>query len=518
MFYQSLYRKYRPSRFDEVYGQDVAKKILINSINNDRISHAYLFFGPRGTGKTSIAKMFSRIINCLNIKNGECCEKCENCINSKDKNCIDIIEIDAASNNGVDEIRELKNKINLVPNTLKYKVYIIDEVHMLSTGAFNALLKTLEEPPEHVVFILATTEIYKVPSTIVSRCQTIEFKKIDNNSIFERLRKISKKENIIISDEAIKEIARNSNGGMRDAIGILDKAFSYVDSNINVDDVKSVLGLITENEVDEFVSALLEGNINFLLKKVDEYSDSGKDLFKILNDVILKIKNMIILDEKYELIETMNKMNEYHTKMKFSHNPEIIFQMLILDLNIEKNKTNVRKNISREIIPEKETGEKKEMKKNTLSTYMVNARKNNSFVNADKNILNEIKQKWKILNKYIFDKNIGAIICDLDDSMPVVCSKNNLMICTEYPSSSNKINENVEIYEDVLLKKLKINQKLIAVDRNEWNDLKTEYLKKLKNNEKYEYISENEVKVEKKIKQNDIIDKAKDLFGELIIN
>ena len=287
MLYQSLYRKYRPSRFDEVYGQNVAKKILVNSIINNRISHAYLFFGPRGTGKTSIAKMFSRIINCLDIKDGECCEKCENCINSKDKNCIDIIEIDAASNNGVDEIRELKNKINLVPNNLKYKVYIIDEVHMLSTGAFNALLKTLEEPPEHVVFILATTEIYKVPSTIISRCQTIEFKKIDNNSIFERLNEISKKENINISEEAIREIARNSNGGMRDAIGILDKVFSYANDDVKIDDVKSVLGLITENEINQFVSSLLEGDFTFLLKKIDEYSDSGKDLFKILNDIIL---------------------------------------------------------------------------------------------------------------------------------------------------------------------------------------------------------------------------------------
>ncbi len=514
MLYQSLYRKYRPSRFDEVYGQNVAKKILVNSIINNRISHAYLFFGPRGTGKTSIAKMFSRIINCLDIKDGECCEKCENCINSKDKNCIDIIEIDAASNNGVDEIRELKNKINLVPNNLKYKVYIIDEVHMLSTGAFNALLKTLEEPPEHVVFILATTEIYKVPSTIISRCQTIEFKKIDNNSIFERLNEISKKENINISEEAIREIARNSNGGMRDAIGILDKVFSYANDDVKIDDVKSVLGLITENEINQFVSSLLEGDFTFLLKKIDEYSDSGKDLFKILNDIIFKIKNMIVLEEKYELIEILNKINEYHVKMKFSHNPEIIFQMLILDLTATGCKTNVRKNISREIFSENE----KNKTANTISTYIIYARKNNSFANADKNLLNEIKQKWKNLNKYIFDKNIGAFICDLEDSVPVVCSKNNLMICTEYSSSSNKINESLEIYEDILLTKFEIDQKLIAVDKKEWGELKAEYLRKLKNNEKYEYILENDSQAEKNTQENDIIDRAKDLFGELIIN
>ena len=228
--YQSLYRKYRPKHFDEVYGQECAKKILINTLKNSTLSHAYLFFGPRGTGKTSIAKMFARACNCLDIKNGECCEKCENCSESSQKNCVDIIEIDAASNNGVDEIRELKNKINLVPNKLKYKVYIVDEVHMLSTGAFNALLKTLEEPPEHVIFILATTDFYKVPATIVSRCQCIEFKNIDDNSMFERLKEISKLEKIKIDDDAINEIVKNSNGGLRDAIGLLDKLNSFVDN------------------------------------------------------------------------------------------------------------------------------------------------------------------------------------------------------------------------------------------------------------------------------------------------
>ena len=188
MGYKTLYRKYRPKNLNEVYGQKIITKILFNAIQTNKIAHAYLFTGPRGCGKTSIAKIVARMVNCTNLENGLPCNKCNNCLESIQDNCVDIIEIDAASNNGVDEIRELKNNVTILPSTLKYKVYIIDEVHMLSTGAFNALLKTLEEPPEHVIFILATTDLEKVPITIVSRCQTLEFKKINNKDMFERLK------------------------------------------------------------------------------------------------------------------------------------------------------------------------------------------------------------------------------------------------------------------------------------------------------------------------------------------
>ncbi len=233
MAYQALYRKYRPRTFEDFIDQDLVKKTLVNSISNDKISHAYLFSGPRGIGKTSMAKIFAKAINCTNFnKKGDVCDKCDNCVECD--NSVDIIEIDAASNNGVDQIRELKNKISIVPSKLKYKVYIVDEVHMLTNSAFNALLKTLEEPPSYVVFVLATTEFYEVPETIVSRCQCFNFTRISEDSLVERLKMIAKKEKISIDDDVVVEIAKYSNGGLRDAIGMLDKFNSFLYSRLAV--------------------------------------------------------------------------------------------------------------------------------------------------------------------------------------------------------------------------------------------------------------------------------------------
>ena len=332
MSYQALYRKYRPKNFDEVSGQNITVRILKNAIKNNKIAHAYLFFGPRGTGKTSIAKIFARAINCKNSHDGIQCENCDSCIISKEKECVDIIEIDAASNNGVNEIRELKNKVSFVPSELKYKVYIIDEVHMLSIAAFNALLKTLEEPPEHIVFILATTELNKVPSTIISRCQTLEFNKINLNDMKSRLKNISEKEKIQISDEAIEEIAKYSNGGLRDAIGTLEKAISYTDKKIEANDIKEISGNITTKELNEFLSLIESKNIETVLKQIEEYYNNGTDLIKLLNEIIEYFRNDLIENRKDVLnkCSMIRNLNSIEEEMRKSDNPKIIFETQII--------------------------------------------------------------------------------------------------------------------------------------------------------------------------------------------
>ena len=269
MTYLALYRKYRPNNFESIYGQDEIVTVIRNAIKTNKVSHAYLFSGPRGTGKTSIAKIIARIVNCQNLNGDIACGKCYNCQNFLNSN--DIVEIDAASNNGVDEIREIRNKINLVPTNSKFKVYIIDEVHMLTMQAFNALLKTLEEPPSHVIFILATTEPHKIPLTISSRCQKFSFKKISVDKIILRLKEICEKEKIDIEEDAICEIAKTSDGGMRDAINLLDQIVSYSNSRIKIEDVYEINGLISYDSLYQLINAVVNNDKTYIINFFDKF-------------------------------------------------------------------------------------------------------------------------------------------------------------------------------------------------------------------------------------------------------
>ena len=354
--YQALYRKYRPKKFENVVSQTTIIQTLENSIKTSHIGHAYLFSGPRGTGKTTAAKIFARAVNCLNYKDG-LCNECKNCIYSGQKECMDIIEIDAASNNGVDEIRELRNKVKILPSELKYKVYIIDEVHMLSIGAFNALLKTLEEPPEHVIFILATTDPQKIPNTIISRCQTFQFKKISPNDIKQMLEKIALNEKIEIEDEVLTSIASASDGGLRDAIGLLDKLSSYKLGKITYNDFLTMNGQIIENELLEFENSILAYKTDVMLEKIENYYNNGKDLVQILKQLIYHLKDILInyymknenleYSEK-EIVELVSLLNEKISDIKKSDDIKVYVEILLLHF-INQNKT-VEKNISREII------------------------------------------------------------------------------------------------------------------------------------------------------------------------
>ena len=292
MGYLALYRKYRPSTFDDLVGQNSVSSIIKNEILSGKISHAYLFSGPRGTGKTSTAKIIAKMINCSNLSaDGVPCGKCDSCVNFLSSN--DIVEIDAASNNGVDEIRDLRDKVNLVPSFGKYKVYIIDEVHMLTTQAFNALLKTLEEPPSHIVFILATTEFYKIPSTVVSRCQKFQFFKFSVDEIVERLNNICSLENININEDIIYEIARLSDGGMRDAINLLDQINSY-GSNVTVDDLYRICGIVSYDYIFSLLEAIFNNDILKIVSYIDEIDSLGVDFDKFIGEVIVYLKNYLL--------------------------------------------------------------------------------------------------------------------------------------------------------------------------------------------------------------------------------
>lgn len=292
MSYKVLYRKYRPTNFREIIGQKSITDNLKSSILNGTFSHAYIFTGPRGTGKTSTAKVLAKAINCLDLQDGEICGKCEACKNFSTSP--DIIEIDAASNNGVDEIRELRSNITHAPASSKYKIYIIDEVHMLSTGAFNALLKTLEEPPEHAIFILATTEVYKVPITILSRCQRYDFKKIDKKELIEYLKEICKKEKIDYEDQAIEEIYSLSEGCLRDALSVLDQ-ISKSGDKLTLESILEGYNIISTNDIDTLLKLTVQKDVTNVIEMLERFENNGMNAQKLLKKIIHYLENCAIM-------------------------------------------------------------------------------------------------------------------------------------------------------------------------------------------------------------------------------
>ena len=308
MAYQALYRKYRPTNFDEVVGQTHIIQTLKNAIVQNRIAHAYLFCGPRGTGKTSIAKIFAKTLNCTNSQDAPC-GVCENCKMAANGSHPDIIEIDAASNNGVDEVRNLIDKVKYAPMQGKYKIYIIDEVHMMTSGAFNALLKTIEEPPAHVIFIFATTEPNKVLPTIISRCQRFDFNKVSMHDIKYRLFVVCKNEGIEIDENGLTLIAQLADGGMRDALSILDQCVAYCSSHIDVNDIRKIYGVVTSEDIGKLFYSVYKKDVDSFVKDIQKYSDMGMDIKRLTADFIHMLKDSLILDysENSTLVSDMNK-------------------------------------------------------------------------------------------------------------------------------------------------------------------------------------------------------------------
>ena len=542
--YQTLYRKYRPKTFDEVVGQNVIIKTLKNEIEYKQLNHAYLFTGPRGTGKTSIAKILAKTINCIRLENGNACNKCVSCTQINKKQSTDIIEIDAASNNGVDEIRELKSKVNLVPSNGKYKVYIIDEVHMLTIGAFNALLKTLEEPPEHIIFILATTDPHKIPTTILSRCQRFDFKKISIPNLFQRLQIICEKENIVISDEALLEISRLADGGMRDALSLLDQVISFSENEVTIDDVHEINGTLSQEKMSEFIKNIFSQDLVSVLNFVDILNNSGKNLIKMTEELIQFMRNVLLymkapeyMQENYDNIElyenisqeisfdklllTIKQLNSGLSDMKLSNNPKLMLELMMIQLmnfsctSERKNKKNdeeksnvieengnvkldeVCNNPVEKKIKKDETRENISIqgRKNIIDDLEINRkleeikqiRINNALAGFNKKEYLEIKQKMENLVSLLIDPSCSKYVSMIFDATLKAYGNQYLIYVYDDKNLSDIFNYNLVILEKIINDFFASNYRLISVDIKHWNQIKKDFNSKTK---QYKLIKE----------------------------
>ncbi|NLV89926.1 MAG: DNA polymerase III subunit gamma/tau [Tenericutes bacterium] len=520
MQYKALYRKYRPLDFDDLIGQDAIVKTLKNSLKNNKIGHAYLFTGTRGTGKTSVAKMFANIVNCEDLIDGLPCGKCKICNTTKKDDNPDIIEIDAASNNGVDEIREIKNKATFVPVISKYKVYIIDEVHMLSIGAFNALLKTLEEPPSHAIFILATTEPHKIPITIISRCQRFDFKKISIVDIKKRLKYIADKEKISIEDDCINELAILSDGSLRDAIGLLDQVNSFSEGNITLDNLYELTGNVGIPLICNIIEHLLNNNINKLIEIYDNLYEKGANFQKIAETMLEVLTNVLIsknakkyfnkkdiyYKEEIEKLEKISNREILHNiiidinvlldNMSNSSNSSLLFELFLLktiDLGNKTDKKDDNNNIVSEIDEKKMVVDLKNKDNENIKNdnYLLkHALVNNTIALACKEYKNEIKELFSNIDKYLLDsktKNIATLLMDCNIN---AASDDHLLLTYKYESLVIEHDKNINKIEKILNELTKRKYKVVAISEDKWKEVRPKFVELKKNNSKIELMDE----------------------------
>ena len=532
MSYRVLYRKYRPDSFDNLIGQRSIVEILKNSIIENKIAHAYLFSGPRGTGKTSTARILAKAINCLNNKDGLACGECENCLAFNGNP--DIIEIDAASNNGVEEIRELINNVKIMPTSLKYKVYIIDEVHMLSQSAFNALLLTLEEPPAHVVFILATTNIESVPITILSRCQRFDFKKINEEDILKQMEDICEKEGISYDVEGLREIAILSDGGLRDALSVLDQVSKNA-TTITSDLVIKEVGSISNKNIADLVEAIDKFDYKTIDQILSNFQENNLNYKVVIKKLVMELarKAVDILNNgssgnlKYDMCKKIIlELNDLMNKININIEPYLLIKVLILgyvnvsdnnsineinlDLNKDKEKNRkIEENIEKVENRNQENAQKKpeniqneENKEQSNLERIIDIRINNCFVDASKKYLGDIQEKW---DSFINNLSSALIRGLVSDTKVVTASSKYAIIMTTIKHKDKEINEKLDEVINLFNEFINDKYTLVFIDEEKWNLEKEKYINNLKNKHKYEYIEEIIENASPKSDINDII-------------
>ncbi len=565
MAYQALYRKWRPQKFEDMVGQTAVTKTLKNAIIHHKTSHAYLFTGPRGTGKTSAAKIFAKAINCLNPQDGEPCNDCLLCKGITEGTIGDVIEIDAASNNGVEEIRDIRDKARYAPTQATYKVYIIDEVHMLSTGAFNALLKTLEEPPKNVIFILATTEPHKIPATIISRTQRFDFRRITNDEIIQRLRYILEQEEIAYEEEALSVIARCANGGMRDALSLLDQVISFSDDKVSFEQAIQVSGSLTDDLMIEFVrlltqqqaqAALLQLQDLLLLGKepsrlIEEWLEFSRDLLvaKQTGDMIGRSEAFVEFAKEVEeafLYRFMDALNQTQQEMRFTTKPTISLEVFTIKMaqpvvavaqqaapanqeyvsHLEQQLQSLQQQMSQllqgqGVVAPKKTTSTPQAK---ASTYKPNIGEVYKVLDAaTRKDLIFIRELWGDLLQMLSTTQRAL----LKASEPVAASPNGFVLKFDYEILCQRAQESVELHEDIVRHCETLAQypgNFVSVTGEQWAQIRQDYLRDKKEKQEAEGVThatemeEQPTDEEEKNEVEQLVQNTIDLFGEEIVH